>query len=255
MKQHYSLNWLIERYEFGAQLEYIFFWGHRLNSGTPDVTKQCFSQWFELPFTVDGIIYKTAEHWMMAQKALLFGDLAVYEKVLNADKPNEVKQLGRQISYFNEAVWNEHKYEIVKLGNIHKFNQNPAYGDYLLQTGDKILVEASPVDTVWGIGLAQDNDDIHNLYLWRGENLLGFALMEVRDLLSTFGFFETPELTMPLLWKIYPDIDTADMFWRMGKGEDLLMQFGNYYHSLSEKEQMIFKLSHPVPYHWKNFYN
>lgn len=120
---------------------------------------------------------------MMAQKALLFNDQKMFEKIIACNKPAEAKELGRYVTGFDEQVWNESKYEIVKNGNIHKFNQNAALLNYLLNTGDRVLVEASPVDRIWGIGLAQDDEDITNIYTWRGENLLGFALMEVRDFL------------------------------------------------------------------------
>ena len=119
----------------------------------------------------------------MAQKALLFNDKEVFEKIITADKPGEVKELGRQVMDFDEQAWNSKRFDIVKEGNMHKFNQHPALADYLKQTGDRILVEASPVDKVWGIGLAQDHKDIAYVDAWKGLNLLGFALMEVRDLL------------------------------------------------------------------------
>jgi ribA/ribD-fused uncharacterized protein len=133
---------------------------------------------------VEGIKYKTSEHWMMTQKASLFGDSETAKKILLTDRPGEVKELGRQIKEFDESKWDEEKYEIVKAGNIHKFQQNEKLKDFLVSTGDRVLVEASPTDTIWGIGLAQDSRAVENPYTWRGLNLLGFALMEARDFLK-----------------------------------------------------------------------
>ncbi len=183
MEQHYSLDWLIEKFDKGENIKYLFFWGHS-NKYQEDVGKFCFSQWYEAPFIVDGITYKTAEHWMMANKALLFADQEAFNKIVNADKPGEAKELGRQVLGFDEVAWNTQRYQIVKKGNIHKFNQHRKLAEYLLGTGERIIAEASPVDAIWGIGLAQDNPNIQNPHNWRGLNLLGFALMEVRDILK-----------------------------------------------------------------------
>lgn len=183
MTPHYDINWLIEKFESGDALKFIYFWGHTNKRNEP-AGKFCFSQWFESPFSVDGITYKTAEHWMMAHKALLFGDKMMFEKIIACNKPGEAKALGRKVRNYDDDIWNARKFDIVKLGNIHKFNQHPILADYLLKTNDRILVEASPTDAIWGIGLSQDSEDIDNIYAWRGQNLLGFVLMEVRDFLK-----------------------------------------------------------------------
>ncbi len=180
MKQNYSINWLKKKFESEETLKFIFFWGH-VNKYNEEVGKFCFSQWYECPFVVDSITYKTSEHWMMAQKAKLFNDTEIFEKIINSIKPGEAKELGRQVIGFDETKWNDNRFEIVKQGNIHKFTQNPKLQEYLVKTENRILVEASPVDTVWGIGLTQDSKDINNINAWRGLNLLGFALMETRD--------------------------------------------------------------------------
>src|SRR5688572_28139166 len=129
MKTHYNITWLVDRFESGEVLKFIYFWGHT-NKYNERVGKFCFSQWYESPFTVQGIIYKTSEHWMMAQKALLFRDSDNFEKIINCNKPGEAKELGRQVSGYDDGVWNNIKFEIVKLGNIHKFNQNPELADF-----------------------------------------------------------------------------------------------------------------------------
>ncbi|WEK20716.1 MAG: NADAR family protein [Candidatus Pedobacter colombiensis] len=120
---------------------------------------------------------------MMAKKALLFGDLGIFEKIVLSEKPGEVKDLGRRISGFNDEIWKAERHAIVKMGNLHKFNQHPELAKYLVSTGKRILLEASPVDYIWGIGMAQDHLDASKPDKWLGLNLLGFALMEVRDLL------------------------------------------------------------------------
>jgi ribA/ribD-fused uncharacterized protein len=173
----YSLPWLLGQ---PADLKYLFFWGH-----TPKqkgvVDKSCFSQWFPVAFTVAGDTYATAEHWMMAEKARLFGNDDVRQRIIAARHPDEAKKLGRQVTGFDPAVWDAQKYELVVTGNYHKFSQHPALRDYLLTTGERVLVEASPVDAIWGIGLAGSHPDATQPARWLGENLLGFALMEVRD--------------------------------------------------------------------------
>jgi len=176
----YTMAWLRNKAKSGEQLKYIFFWGHTNKTDDP-AGKYIFSQWYESPFEVDGIVYKTSEHWMMSKKALLFGDTVSSENILACQKPGEAKTLGRVVSGYDDDLWNKHKYEIVKSGNLHKFSQNAVLKEYLLNTGDRIIVEASPVDAIWGIGMAQDHQNILNPELWRGENLLGFAIMEVRE--------------------------------------------------------------------------
>ena len=160
--------------------DYLFFWGHQ-PSKDGSIIKTCMSQWWPAVFEENGFVYQTAEHYMMAGKAKLFNDMAIFEKILSKSSPKEVKDLGRQIQSFDPAVWDAHKYSIVKQGNYLKFSQNERLTHFLLQTGTKVLVEASPVDPVWGIGLAEDNAAAQDPAQWKGENLLGFALMEVRD--------------------------------------------------------------------------
>lgn len=185
MTSIYNINWLKEKFDRGEPIKYLFFWGHTQSGNNID--KSCFSQWYEAPFVADNKTYKTAEHWMMAHKALLFGDDKAFQKIIAAKTPGEAKALGRTVEGFNDDEWNRHRYEIVKQGNLHKFKQHKALSDYLLKTGDKVIVEASPVDPVWGIGLSQDSSNANNPHSWRGLNLLGFALMEVRDILKEPG--------------------------------------------------------------------
>ena len=168
----------------------MFFWGHHARKDT--VGPACLSQWWPAPFMVDGVYYPTAEHFMMAGKARLFGDTEIGERVLAARTPGEAKALGRQVRAFNQATWEEHRFDIVVAGNTAKFGQNPPLRDYLLGTGDRVLVEASPVDRIWGIGLAARDPRAFDPHHWQGLNLLGFALMRVRAVL---GSAEAPTTT------------------------------------------------------------
>lgn len=180
----YSIDWLKKEVEKEQHIDYLFFWGHTPKNVTV-VDKSCFSQWFESDFAVDDIIYPTAEHWMMAQKALLFNDTEIYQKIIGAPKAAIAKNLGREVKDFNAELWNENAYKIVVQGNFYKFNQNKELLKFLLYTNRKVLVEASPSDCIWGIGMDQNDADATNPFKWEGTNLLGFALMEVRDLLTS----------------------------------------------------------------------
>jgi len=178
----YSLEWLLEL-EKSSEPKYLFFWGHT-PSKDGSITATCFSQWWQAPFTEEGKRYATAEHWMMEKKALLFDDQLVAKKILEAKSPAEAKKLGREVNNFSESLWNENRFEIVVAGNLHKFSQHPELKSFLLNSQNRILVEASPVDSIWGIGLAASDPKALNPQAWRGLNLLGFALMEVRDRLK-----------------------------------------------------------------------
>lgn len=163
----------------GWQPKYVFFWGHRA-SKDGSVSKSCFSQWWPSPFEIDGVSYASAEHYMMAEKARLFEDEASCQAILRAATPSEAKKLGAQVGGFVEATWLKHRFEIVVRGNQARFTQNPELGEFLRNTGDRVLVEASPLDRIWGIGLAEDDPRCQHPDQWQGLNLLGFALMEVR---------------------------------------------------------------------------
>lgn len=173
------LEALRQRHRAGEPLTYLFFWGHR--PGKSGITASCFSQWYEAPFVVDGQRYATAEHFMMAEKAALFGDHEVRARVLEAPTPDAAKALGRRVNGFDDAVWTAHRFSIVVRANEAKFTQQSELRAFLESTGSRILVEASPVDRIWGIGLAQDDARAADPQQWDGLNLLGFALMEVRD--------------------------------------------------------------------------
>ncbi|MFI8266123.1 MULTISPECIES: NADAR family protein [unclassified Streptomyces] len=175
-----KIDTLIEQVSRGERVRYLPFWGHRPR---PDgrLGPSCMSQWWPSPFTVGDVRYDTAEHWMMAGKARLFGDAEAERIALAAKTPAEAKKAGRLVRGFDEQTWARERFALVVEGSVHKFASTPALRSYLLTTGDRVLVEASPMDRVWGIGLAADDERALDPSRWRGLNLLGFALMEARD--------------------------------------------------------------------------
>eukprot|EP00475_Leptophrys_vorax_P005310 TRINITY_DN13225_c0_g1_i1.p1 TRINITY_DN13225_c0_g1~~TRINITY_DN13225_c0_g1_i1.p1 ORF type:complete len:182 (+),score=37.30 TRINITY_DN13225_c0_g1_i1:153-698(+) len=155
------------QYEVG---EFVFFWK------VPSV----YCQWTPSVFTVDGVEYKNAEQWMMACKARLFQDDEILQKILASDRPAAMKKLGRAVRNYDDALWSEKRLDVVIQGNIAKFQQNPKMLEELLSTGEKTLVEASPFDRVWGIGMSSTDAHILKRSKWKGQNLLGKAIMEAR---------------------------------------------------------------------------
>lgn len=176
----HDLNALRQAIRQGLRPKYLFFWGHQpLKDGS--IGASCLSQWFTAPFTIEGLRYPTAEHFMMTEKARLFNDPVVCNQILEAPHPGAAKKLGRHVKGFDDTTWKAHRFDIVVRANYAKFGQNEALRAYLLGTKNRIIVEASPVDRIWGIGLARDDQRSQNPEQWRGLNLLGFALMRVRQ--------------------------------------------------------------------------
>ncbi|MFD2329098.1 NADAR family protein [Cohnella sp. GCM10020058] len=175
-----KLEQLRRAYNAGEKPKFLFFWGHT-PAADGSVSPSCLSQWWMSRFEVDGIAYSCTEQYMMAEKARLFGDADAIRKIMSASQPKEMKALGRAVKHFQSTVWEQNCYEIVKRGNYAKFSQNRRLREFLKSTKDLILVEASPFDRIWGIGLEKDHPDAINPLKWRGSNLLGFALTEVRD--------------------------------------------------------------------------
>ena len=166
----------------GRRFKYLLFWGHRPSPGR--VTASCLSQWWAgAPFVIDGDTYATAEHFMMAEKARIF-DPAMRAQILAAPDPGTAKKLGRQVKHFDGAIWDAERFEVVVQGNVAKFGQHPDLFGFLVGTKDQVLVEASPRDRIWGIGMGAKNEAALIPSKWRGRNLLGFALMEARARLT-----------------------------------------------------------------------
>jgi ribA/ribD-fused uncharacterized protein len=141
-----------------------------------------FSQWYPCKFKDDtGKIFVTAEQFMMHHKALTFGDAEIAELILKTNNPKDQKALGRQVKNFDADKWNSVAKDIVYQGNQYKFTQNPVLLDVLLSTGNKTIVEASPYDRIWGIGLGEEQARITPPEQWLGTNWLGEVLTKLRD--------------------------------------------------------------------------
>ena len=144
-------------------------------------TESPFSQWHPAVFTIDGHSFQNAEQYMMYGKAMLFHDEQTAQRILQAKHPREQKQLGREVQHFDKKQWQQHAKDIVYQGNQAKFTQNPDLLEMLLATAGTTLVEASPTDTIWGVGLDEDNPLIRNRNTWKGTNWLGEVLTSLRD--------------------------------------------------------------------------
>jgi ribA/ribD-fused uncharacterized protein len=174
----------LRRLELAGEVpEFLFFWGHQPRpDGRPG--PGCLSQWWPAPFAVAGLTYPTAEHYMMAGKARLFGDEAAAARIRRVPSPAEAKALGRAVPGYDEDRWAAARFGIVVEGSLAKFGQHPDLRAYLAATAGRVLVEASPSDRIWGIGLAAADPRAARPSRWAGLNLLGFALMEARDRLA-----------------------------------------------------------------------
>lgn len=142
------------------------------------------SQWWPSPFNIEGTDFYTAMHYMMACKARMFGDEEAADYILSTRSPKEVFKVGRQVQGFDSDAWKSKREQVVMEGNIAKFTQDPELSSYLLETGSSVLAFANPTDRIWGTGV--DALDLRSRYpeRWRGLNLLGFLLMELRSKLS-----------------------------------------------------------------------
>ena len=158
----------------------VLFYGHHPRADRLHLL----SQWAPTVFTVGQHTYRTAEHYMMAEKVALFGDEACRRRILSCPGPAEAKRLGRMVQGFDDRLWQHRRAGIVFRGSLAKADQNSAVRDVLVQSGSAILAEASPKDRIWGIGLSADHPDAHTPTRWPGLNLLGQALMRAREVLK-----------------------------------------------------------------------
>lgn len=146
-----------------------------------------FSNWAPTPFTVDGVSFSTAEQYIMYRKCLTFGDTVTAEKLLSSDSPREQKALGREAAGYIDSVWAGIRQTVAIRGLYAKFSQDAELKRLLLGTGDAVLVECTSNDRIWACGLDRDDDDRLSADRWKGQNILGFALMEVRNMLRAEG--------------------------------------------------------------------
>jgi ribA/ribD-fused uncharacterized protein len=150
---------------------YYYFWE----------TKHPFSQWHKCSFEIEGRNFTSAEQYMMYGKAMLFQDIDSANKILNTNNVREQKQLGRQVIGFDKKIWDLNAPTIVYKGNKEKFKQNDELLNLLLSTKGQTIVEASPDDNIWGIGLSKDQKDAASILTWQGTNWLGIVLTELRE--------------------------------------------------------------------------
>lgn len=181
-----NLQILRERWSQGERPPLFHFWGHTPKPGEA-VGAHLLSQWWPCAIEWEGVTLPSAEHGMMLGKARLFGDEEVAAQILAAPTPAAAKRLGRQVRGFDGPRWEAARERIVTEVNVAKFGQDAGLRAYLLGTGDSVLIEASPTDTIWGIGLAASDPRAHDPTRWRGLNLLGFALMRARETLRAEG--------------------------------------------------------------------
>lgn len=137
---------------------YVFFYEWEVTDTYPE-SLACFSQWWPVDFCdphYPDVTFRTAEHYMMAAKAMKF-DPDAAQAIIDAGTPAEAKELGRKVRHFDRKAWNEVADDIVERGNYLKFTQNDRIKKYLLDTGDRIMVEASPTDRIWGIGFSAED--------------------------------------------------------------------------------------------------
>ena len=217
-----DIELLLDRQRQGESFSFYHFYGHK--PPVCGVDASCLSQWFVHSFSVDGVEYRSAEHWMMAEKARLFDDGEALELILECETPREAKALGRKVRDFDAKLWGDKCFDIVLTGNRAKFGQSDELKEFLTSTAFQgrrnqvesdsssfdtqirasnsmlaaeesetyatsanrelsasILVESAPRDRIWGIGLGAKNEKALDPSQWRGRNLLGFVLTQVRE--------------------------------------------------------------------------
>lgn len=150
----------------------------------PDEENGYLSNWYLSGFVLDGCTFSSIEQYMMYRKALLFGDTEIADKILKTNDVAEIKRYGREVRNYDETIWSGIRQAVVFRGLCAKFSQNEELKELLLGTGDSVLAECAVHDRIWGIGLSMADENRKDMRKWRGTNLLGFSLMEVRTWLS-----------------------------------------------------------------------
>jgi len=153
---------------------------------SPENENGYLSNWYLCEFTYGIYKYSSTEQFMMAQKALLFRDFEVFEKMLKTNSPKTLKRLGKQVKNYDDTIWGEVRQAMMHRGIRAKFQQNPDLLQKLIETDELILAECSPYDKLWGIGLAVDDARVQETAKWKGKNLLGSILMDVRSELKSW---------------------------------------------------------------------
>jgi hypothetical protein len=170
-EEEYNKRFMIDIDSEGK--DFVFFW-------KPEEENACFGNWFPLAFSVDGIHFHTSEHYVMYHKALLMGDEEIARAVLEDPDPHSAKKWGQRVKPWSQDIWNRERCRIMYEACFAKF-QAEDMRQRLLNTGDAVLVEASPYDKIWGIGLLKTDKNARNPQRWKGLNLLGKVLMKIRQ--------------------------------------------------------------------------
>ena len=147
----------------------------------PDEENGYLSNWYSSDFIVDNIKFSSMEQYMMYKKAVCFADTEIAYKILETSNVAEIKTLGRQVSRYNENIWNGIRQIVVYAGLINKFSQSILLKEQLKETKDAILAECAVKDWIWGIGLSMNDPKRLDMNQWKGQNLLGYTLMMVRE--------------------------------------------------------------------------
>ena len=147
----------------------------------PDEDHGFLSNWYLSDFSVGGITFSSMEQYMMYKKAVCFGDDEIAVQILETEEVTEIKALGRKVSGYDDNIWNGIRQIIIYQGLMEKFTQNAELKDKLLKTGKSVLAECAVKDTIWGIGLSMRDPDRFEIKKWKGQNLLGYTLMMIRE--------------------------------------------------------------------------
>lgn len=150
----------------------------------PDEMNGYLSNWYLSDFSAGDIQYSSMEQYMMHQKALLFNDRDAAEQILNTANVGKIKALGRSVKNYEDIIWNGMRQIVIYQGLLEKFQQNEEIKRMLLATQSDILAECAVQDKIWGIGLSMKDERRLDIKEWKGQNLLGFALMKVRAVLN-----------------------------------------------------------------------
>ena len=150
----------------------------------PEEINGYLSNWFLADFCVGDIRFSSMEQYMMYQKAVLFQDTDTAEEILKTSNVGKIKGLGCSVKNYVDAVWNGMRQTVVYEGLLEKFQQNEELKQKLLATKNHMLAECAVQDKIWGIGLSMKDERRFDLNEWQGQNLLGFALMRVREKLN-----------------------------------------------------------------------
>lgn len=196
----------------------------------------CFSNFSHHEIFLDGMIWKTAEHYFQSRK---FSDPAIIIKIQSAETANIAANIGRDKNLEIKKNWEDVKVEFMRKVILAKSEQHEDIRQKLIQTGNKEIIEDSPYDNYWGIGMDGT-----------GLNMLGKIWMETREKLLKKDYSKYIEPP----WIFHKGEDKKSIYWRMGDGEGFIIKWWNWFNGLNEKEQNEFKLKYPTPKNWENFY-